>query len=48
MESFKEKIESLANLIIESKNVVALTGAGMSTESGISDFRTPGTGLWEK
>ncbi|MFX1386389.1 MAG: NAD-dependent deacetylase [Promethearchaeota archaeon] len=46
--SLDEKIEKLAKLIIESNNVVALTGAGMSTESGIADFRTPGTGLWEK
>jgi NAD-dependent deacetylase len=26
---------------------VALTGAGVSVPSGIPDFRTPGTGLWE-
>jgi len=36
------------NLIKESKNIVALTGAGISTESGIPDYRTPGKGLWEK
>ena len=48
MKSLEEKVEKLAELIIQSKNIVALTGAGMSTESGISDFRTPGTGLWEK
>ena len=48
MKSFEEKIEQLAELILDSKNIVALTGAGMSTESGIADFRTPGTGLWEK
>ncbi|MFX1566757.1 MAG: NAD-dependent deacetylase [Promethearchaeota archaeon] len=46
--SLGEKIEKFAELIIDSKNIVALTGAGMSTESGIADFRTPGTGLWEK
>ena len=42
------KIEILSQLIIDSREVVALTGAGMSTESGIADFRSPGTGLWEK
>jgi NAD-dependent deacetylase len=44
----EEKIENLAKLILNSNNIVALTGAGMSTESGIADFRSPGTGLWEK
>lgn len=37
----------LAELIRESESVVALTGAGISVPSGIPDFRTPGTGLWE-
>jgi len=46
--SLEEKIEKLAKLILDSKKIVALTGAGMSTESGIADFRSPGTGLWEK
>jgi NAD-dependent deacetylase len=32
----------------ESDSVVALTGAGISVPSGIPDFRSPGTGLWEK
>ena len=35
-------------LIRESRYVVALTGAGISTPSGIPDFRSPGRGLWEK
>jgi len=34
-----------AGLLTESKNIVALTGAGISVESGIDDFRSPG-GLW--
>jgi NAD-dependent deacetylase len=38
----------LAELIDESSSVVALTGAGISVPSGIPDFRSPGTGLWEK
>ena len=37
----------LAGLISESRSTVALTGAGISVPSGIPDFRTPGTGLWE-
>jgi NAD-dependent protein deacetylase/lipoamidase len=37
----------LAGLIRESRSTVALTGAGISVPSGIPDFRTPGTGLWE-
>ena len=43
-----EYIDKVENLIKGSKNIVALTGAGISTESGIPDYRTPGKGLWEK
>jgi NAD-dependent deacetylase len=39
-------IEFAADLIRQSKHVVALTGAGLSTPSGIPDFRSEGTGLW--
>jgi NAD-dependent deacetylase len=38
----------LAELISGSERVVALTGAGISVPSGIPDFRSPGTGIWEK
>ena len=38
---------ALAELIRESGSVVALTGAGVSVPSGIPDFRSPGTGMWE-
>jgi len=37
-----------AKLIRESRHAVALTGAGISTPSGIPDFRSPGSGLWTK
>ncbi|MEX2449152.1 MAG: NAD-dependent protein deacylase [Solirubrobacterales bacterium] len=40
-------VERLAELIRESRCTVALTGAGISVPSGIPDFRTPETGLWE-
>jgi NAD-dependent deacetylase len=38
----------LAGLIRAADSVVALTGAGISVPSGIPDFRSPQTGLWEK
>jgi len=40
-------IDEIAKLIVEHKNVVALTGAGISVESGIPPFRGKG-GIWEK
>jgi NAD-dependent deacetylase len=40
-------IERLAELVRASRRTVALTGAGISVPSGIPDFRSPGTGLWE-
>ncbi len=39
--------EELKNLVSESQRIVIFTGAGISTESGIPDFRSPG-GLWTK
>jgi NAD-dependent deacetylase len=41
------EVERIAEMILESKKVVALTGAGISTESGIPDFRGP-QGLWKQ
>ncbi len=40
-------VARLAELVRGARSVVALTGAGISVPSGIPDFRTPGTGLWE-
>ncbi|HXR28846.1 MAG TPA: NAD-dependent deacylase [Solirubrobacteraceae bacterium] len=42
------EVERLAELVRGASSVVALTGAGISVPSGIPDFRSPGTGLWEK
>jgi NAD-dependent deacetylase len=39
--------ERLAELLRQSTSTVALTGAGISVPSGIPDFRSPGTGMWE-
>jgi NAD-dependent deacetylase len=43
----KEQIEKVAQWIIHSKKLVIFTGAGLSTESGIPDFRSPG-GVWDR
>jgi NAD-dependent deacetylase len=42
------EVTRLAELVREARSVVALTGAGISVPSGIPDFRSPGSGLWEK
>ncbi len=39
-EDSKEKIERLADIIADSDNIVFFGGAGVSTESGIPDFRS--------
>jgi NAD-dependent deacetylase len=43
----EEKLKQVAQWVIKSKNVVVFTGAGLSTESGIPDFRSPG-GVWDR
>ena len=40
-------IQALADLLLQSERIAVLTGAGMSTESGIPDFRSA-NGLWTK
>jgi NAD-dependent deacetylase len=40
--------EQVARLLRDAERAVVLTGAGISVPSGIPDFRSPGTGLWEK
>jgi NAD-dependent deacetylase len=44
----RDKIERAAELVRQARHMVAFTGAGHSTPSGIPDFRSPGSGLWEK
>jgi len=43
----EEMIKEVARVLFESKYAIALTGAGVSTESGIPDFRGP-SGIWTK
>ncbi|TXT61262.1 MAG: NAD-dependent protein deacylase 2 [Promethearchaeota archaeon] len=43
----KEKIDKAVQIIKKSDNIVVFTGAGISTESGIADFRSE-DGLWSR
>lgn len=46
MEQFAEKAKQIGELLKQYNYTIALTGAGVSTESGIPDFRSPDSGLW--
>ncbi len=48
MSSYRDKIAKVAALLRGRGPNFALTGAGVSTESGIPDFRTPGMGRWRR
>ncbi|MEL0016379.1 MAG: Sir2 family NAD-dependent protein deacetylase, partial [Rhodospirillales bacterium] len=41
------KVDRLRELISAANRIVIFTGAGVSTESGIPDFRSPG-GVWDR
>jgi NAD-dependent deacetylase len=41
-----DSIQKAARLLLSAHHAVVLTGAGISTPSGIPDFRSPGTGEW--
>jgi NAD-dependent deacetylase len=43
-----DKIAALGDMLLNANYAIAFTGAGISTESGIPDFRSRGGGLWEK
>lgn len=43
----REAADALKEAILAARRVVVLTGAGLSTESGIPDFRSPG-GIWSR
>lgn len=46
MDTHSSSIKQAINILKEASQVVALTGAGISTGSGIPDFRSPDSGLW--
>jgi NAD-dependent deacetylase len=43
----EDKLKQVAQWIVVSKRVIVFSGAGLSTESGIPDFRSPG-GVWDR
>lgn len=45
-DNLNDKIQRAADLLRLASSAVAFTGAGISTESGIPDFRSPESGLW--
>ena len=47
VESMEQLIEQAADLVSTSERIIVFTGAGVSTESGIPDFRGP-DGIWSK
>jgi len=47
MQSFDERLNRAVMLLKTAEQPVAFTGAGISTESGLSDFRSPG-GVWDR
>jgi NAD-dependent deacetylase len=48
IDTISEKVQQAAALIKQSSYVVAFSGAGISTESGIPDFRSEKSGLWNR
>jgi NAD-dependent deacetylase len=46
MEEIRQKVRALAELLKAANYAVVLTGAGVSTESGVPDFRNPESGFW--
>ena len=47
MPDLDQHVETIARWIVESKHLVVFTGAGISTDSGIPDFRGP-DGVWTR
>jgi len=47
MEDLENRIKNLTQWMFESKYLVVFTGAGISTESGLPDFRGP-DGIWTR
>jgi hypothetical protein len=42
-----DSLRQVASWIADAKQIIVLSGAGVSCSAGIPDFRTPGTGLYD-
>src|SRR5262249_52774023 len=47
MLTLQEQLEDAAELMQQANHILVLTGAGISTESGTPDFRSPGS-IWQQ
>ena len=47
MNPYQDEIKAFREMLENCRRAVVFTGAGISTESGIPDFRSPG-GIWTK
>jgi NAD-dependent deacetylase len=48
LSDYQVEIQKIAQLLKNASHAVAITGAGISTSSGIPDFRSSATGLWSQ
>ncbi|MCA9873821.1 MAG: NAD-dependent deacylase [Anaerolineales bacterium] len=48
MDKLDAQIQQAFDILKNTRHLVALTGAGISTRSGIPDFRSPESGLWDR
>ena len=48
MDNFDTQMRQALDILKKARHLVALTGAGISTRSGIPDFRSPESGLWDR
>ena len=48
MKASQADLDAFVAMLQEAERIVVFTGAGISTESGIPDYRSPDTGIWNK
>jgi len=46
--NYEDQLNRALDLLVQAKQAIALTGAGISTPSGIPDFRSPESGIWHQ